>query len=259
MYLTNYSEGKILSALNGTTAVAPTTMYAALFLSNPGETGTGTEIAYTGYARKPISFSAPTADGSGKVKMANSADVVFPVSDVVTGNITYLGLMDALTGGNMWAYMLLDEPVQVRAGVAPIILAQEWGYESSGDFSIAFKQKYMSLFRGVNLPGFTAHMALYNGNPDDGGSELSGLQYARFPIAFSAPAVQPSGESMIANSASVTSPRAGESWGTLSYTAIMDNLSGGALVAFKLYDPAITINRGDAVFISPGSFSIRLN
>ncbi len=260
MYLTNFSEGKILSALNGANITAPTTMYAAALLSNPGETGAGVEITYTGYVRKPISFSAPAYDDADKkMKMSNTADVVFPKSDRITGDITYLGLFDAETGGSMWAYMLLDEPVQVRDGVAPIILAQEWGYASEGDFSKAFKTKYLNLFRGVNLTGFSPHMALFNGNPESGGVELSGLGYARFPVAFTSPAVQPSGESMISNSGSVTSPRAGESWGTLSYTAITDSLSGGALVAFKVYDPSLNMSRGDAVFLSPGNYAIRLN
>lgn len=258
MYLTNFSEDKILRTFLGTTAVAPTTMYAALFLSNPGETGAGTEIVYTGYERQPITFSEP-AINAGTATISNLADVAFPISGVATNNITHLGLMDSVTGGNMWAYMTLDEPIQVVAGVAPLIQAQEWNYASSGDISNAYKVKYLNLLRGINMAGFSPFIALFNGSPDQGGAELSGADYARFGITFGTPAVQPSGQSMIVNTNLATSPRATDSWGTLTHTAIMDNSSGGEAVAYKPYTASMIMGRSMAVFIQPGDYSVSMN
>lgn len=257
MYLTNYSEDKILRAFLGTTVTAPT-IYAALYHSNPGETGQGAEISYSGYQRQPISFSEP-ATVTGGVSMANVADVVFEPSPVATNDITHVALMDAVVGGNMWAYMTLDEPIQVAAGVAPLIQSQEWNYVTSGNFSTAYKVKYLNLLRGVNLTGFSPYIALWNGDPDTGGAELSGAGYARFAISFSTPEVQPSGQSMIKNTALISSPRSLDNWGTLTHLAVMDAASGGEVVAFAPYDINMIMGRGKAVFIRADEYSVSMN
>lgn len=258
MYLTNFSEDKILRAFLGITAIAPTTLYAACFLSNPGEVGSGTEITYAGYARQPIAFSAP-ASSTGGTTMANTADVAFPTATLAAGTITYCALMDSVIGGNMWAYMTLDEPIVVSAGVAPLIQAQEWNYVSSGNLSNRYKAKYLNLLRGFNLTGFAPHISLYNGSPDSGGAELSGSGYARFPVTFGAPEVQLSGQSMIKNTVMASSGRSLENWGTWTHTAIFDAVSSGEAVAFAELPTAIIMGRGKAAFIHPGELSVSMN
>ena len=48
------------------------TKYLALFQTNPGPTGTGTEVTYSGYARKPITWGAAVINGSvGEKKNTN--------------------------------------------------------------------------------------------------------------------------------------------------------------------------------------------
>lgn len=257
MYLTHHSEDKMLRAFLGTPVSAPPTIYAACFLSNPGDTGAGTEIAYAGYERKPITFSAPTV-AAGGMAMSNTADIAFPTSGLAAGTITHCALMDSIVGGNMWAYMTLDEPIVVSAGVAPLIQAQEWNYVSSGNFSNAHKTKYLNLLRGINMSGFAPHIALFNGNPDSGGAELAGDGYARFPITFSAPEVQSSGQSMIRNTVTASSPRSLENWGTWTHTAICDSASSGEVVAFAELPTAIIMGRGKAAFIQPGELSVSM-
>jgi hypothetical protein len=257
MYLSNYLEDKTLRAFLGATVQAPANVYAALFLSDPGDAGTGTEIAYAGYTRMPIEFSVP-AIGAGMASIANTADIAFPKSDRATNDITHLGLYDSAVGGNLLASMVLDEPLQVAAGVAPLIQAKEWVYESSGNFSNGFKAKYLNILRGVNLQGFEPHLAMFDGNPDQGGAELVGTSYARTPIAFGAPAEQPSGQSTISNLAFVSSARSAENWGNLTQLAIMDSAEGGEVVAFKAYGP-MSMGRGKAVFMEPGDYSIGIH
>lgn len=258
MYLTNYSEDKILRAFLGATVRAPATIYAACYLSNPGETGQGTEITYAGYERKPIAFSAP-AEGTGGTSLANTADVAFPTASLAAGTITHCALMDSVVGGNMWAYITLDEPIVVSAGVAPLIQAQEWNYMGSGSFSNAYKAKYLNLLRGVDLAGFSPYICLYNGSPDQGGAELAGNGYARFPVTFSAPEVQSSGQSMIKNTGMASSPRSLESWGTWTHTAIADRASAGEVAAFAQLPDSIIMGRGKAAFIQPGELSVSMN
>ncbi len=101
--LSDYAEKKVLDHTLGTTAYTkPTTVYAALFTSDPTDAGTGTEVSTTstGYARQAITFSAATTT-SGNSSAVNSADVLFPVATAAWGTLTYVGLYDAVTGGNL--------------------------------------------------------------------------------------------------------------------------------------------------------------
>jgi hypothetical protein len=230
----------------------------AAYLSSPGEVGGGTEITYTGYERKAITFSPPAA-GSAGLTIMNTSDIAFPVAGSAAGTITYFGLMDSLIGGNMWAYVMIDEPIQVNAGVAPLLITKEWHFETIGNFSAGFKAKVLNLLRGIDIPGFTPHVALYNGNPDAGGAELSGGGYERFGLAFGAPETQPSGQSMIANAADVSSKRSTANWGTWAYTALVDAPAGGAVVAFAQEPTPTVMNAGKAVLIGAGAFSVSLN
>ena len=78
MYACDYLENGILNALRGVTFAAPAKCYLALYLNDPGESGTaGTEVSYTGYKRMEIDFSAP-ADSNGGIGVQNLTDITFP-------------------------------------------------------------------------------------------------------------------------------------------------------------------------------------
>lgn len=95
--LSNYLENKVLDHTLGTTAYTkPTAVYAALFTTDPAETGAGTEVSGGGYARKVATFNA-AANGS----TTNSAEVLFDVASASWGTLTHVALFDAVTGGNM--------------------------------------------------------------------------------------------------------------------------------------------------------------
>ena len=66
MYACDYLEKGVLNTLLGVTFPAPSKCYLALYLSDPGESGTaGTEVSYPGYQRMEVQFSPP-ADASGE-------------------------------------------------------------------------------------------------------------------------------------------------------------------------------------------------
>lgn len=232
MYATNYFETAILNLLRGTSITAPSTVYLALFLNNPTETGAaGTEIAYTGYARKSISFSTPAEMNNG-IGIENSQEITFPTAPTAAGTVTHVGIMDSLTGGNMLVYGELTDPLVVNAGEAPVVVAGEASWWLSGNMSNTYKTKVLNVLRGQNCPGFTPYLALFNGNPDSGGSELNGTGYSRHAITFGAPSEQTSGQMMIQNSARVSTSRAAAAWGNWSYTAVYDAASNGNPVFF---------------------------
>lgn len=259
MYATNYLENAILNAMRGVTFKSPATVYVGLFLSNPTDTGSaGTEVSYKGYARQPISFSEPALSGVN-MSIRNTEQVTFPACEQSAGTVTYIGIMDSLVGGNMLAYGSLTEEMVVNSGYAPVILAGDAEFYLAGAASNSFKKKILNMFRGVALAGFESYFALFNGNPDNGGSELEGSNYARVPLALSAPAQADSGQAYVTNANDVAFNRPSASWGSYSYAAIFNAASAGEPVWIQAILPVIEIKKGYMPMIAAGAVRVAIN
>lgn len=87
----------------------PTTVYVALYTSNPTAADTGTEVSGGSYARQAVAFGAPTAVG-GKQTISNSSDIAFSAASADWGTITHIGIRDAATGGNLLYYGAVTNP-----------------------------------------------------------------------------------------------------------------------------------------------------
>lgn len=258
MYATDHFETAILNLLRGVSITAPTTVYLALFLNSPTESGqAGTEIAYTGYARQAISFSSPSAMNGG-IGIQNSADITFPTAPSAAGTVTHVGVMDSLNGGNMLVYGELTDPLVVSANEAPVIVAGEAQWWLSGNMSNAYKTKVLNILRGTNCNGFVPYLALFNGNPENGGSELSGTGYERVSLTFGAPSEQASGQMLITNSVRSQTSRAGAAWGTWTYTAIYDAESTGNPV-FYISRASKEFRKGLMAIVDIGNLSLAVN
>ena len=111
--ISNYLENALLNAtLRNTSYTSPTTVYAALFTSDPTDAGTGTECTGTGYTRKAITFAAP----SGGVTTNSAAACEFDQATGDWGTITHFGIFDALTTGNLLYYGALTIPKVISSG-----------------------------------------------------------------------------------------------------------------------------------------------
>jgi hypothetical protein len=100
----NYLENALINAvLRNTSYTSPTTVYVALFTSDPTDAGTGTELSGNGYSRTAVTFGAPS-DGV----TTNSADVTFPTATASWGVVSHIGLYDASTSGNLLFHTPLD-------------------------------------------------------------------------------------------------------------------------------------------------------
>jgi hypothetical protein len=100
MSKTNYLETALLNhVLRNVTYTSPTQPYVALYTVAPGEGGGGTEVAGGGYARQPVTFTAPSPDS-----VSNSSDVTFPIASANWGLIVAFGIFDQATGGNLLYY-----------------------------------------------------------------------------------------------------------------------------------------------------------
>lgn len=82
------------------TSLRSGTYYLALFLTDPTAAATGTEASGGGYARKVITFDAPTLV-SGRQQVTNTAVVDYGVITADIGTVSYWGVFDSQSGGNL--------------------------------------------------------------------------------------------------------------------------------------------------------------
>lgn len=259
MYLSNHFETQILNTMRGTTLTAPSKMYLALFITDPTDTGAaGTEVAYKLYQRKEITFSEP-APVSGGIGIQNDTQITFPKSDSDAGTAAYIAIMDSLVGGNVWVHGRLTDPIPIITGTAPVFTPGDINFNFSNDLSKSYKTKFLNVLRGQNVDGFQLHVSLYNGNPDSGGSELSGANYSRVPLTMSAPSEASSGQMTIENSVQASFNRPSTAWGTWDYTALFNALSGGEAVWLQQKTPSWEMRPGRMPIIEQGALKIAVN
>lgn len=259
MYATNYFENAMLNLMRSTSITAPASMYLALFLSNPGDTGTeGTEITYTNYARQAVTFSAPAASGNGLV-LQNSAMISFPEASTSAGTVTYVAVYDSATGGNMWLYGQLDTPLTVQAGVSPVFREGSVKWIWSGNLSTYYRTAVMNTLRGINCAGFSPYVGFCNGDPTGAGNEFSGNNYSRIAVTMTAPAQQTSGTAMSQNSADILSAVSTGNWGALNTVAIFDAQTGGNAYAVIPLGTTYNATAGYAVGFHAGALQFNIN
>jgi hypothetical protein len=111
--ISNYLENALLNAtLRNTTYTSPATVYAALFTTDPTDAGSGTECTGSGYARKAITFAAP----SNGVTTNSAAACEFDQATGSWGTITHFGIFDALTTGNLLYHGALTTSKTIASG-----------------------------------------------------------------------------------------------------------------------------------------------
>jgi hypothetical protein len=107
----DYLENKVLDhVFGGVPYSAPATLYLALYTSDPGDDNSGTECSGTSYARQTIAFTVTNDTAS------NTSAVEFPTAGSAWGTITHVGILDALTSGNLLAHGALTASKVVAEG-----------------------------------------------------------------------------------------------------------------------------------------------
>lgn len=112
---TDYTENLALTYLFNTGSVTrPTAWYVGLFTAAPSDTGGGTEVSGSGYAR----VSAGTISGSGTATtFTNAAAIEFgAASGGNWGTIGWAAIFDAETSGNMLAWAPLTTAKAINDG-----------------------------------------------------------------------------------------------------------------------------------------------
>jgi hypothetical protein len=112
---TDYTENLALTYLFNTGSVTrPTAWFVGLFTAAPSDTGGGTEVSGSGYAR----VSAGTISGSGTATtFTNAAAIEFGAATGGNwGTIGWAAIFDASTGGNMLAWAPLTTAKAINDG-----------------------------------------------------------------------------------------------------------------------------------------------
>lgn len=110
--MSNYLENALINAtLRNTAYTSPTTVYLALYTTDPTDADTGTEVSGGSYARQAITFGAPSNGVT-----TNSAAIEFPQCTSTWGTITHIGIRDALTTGNLLYHTPLDASKTIATG-----------------------------------------------------------------------------------------------------------------------------------------------
>lgn len=110
--MSNFLENALINGtIRGTTFTAPTTIFVALYTTDPTDADTGIEVTGGSYVRQSVTFGAPSNGAS-----ASNADVTFPIATASFGTVSFVGLRDAVTGGNLLYHSPLDTPKTIENG-----------------------------------------------------------------------------------------------------------------------------------------------
>ncbi len=107
----DYLEAAVLDAvLRNTSYTSPTTVYVALYTSDPGDGNTGTECSGSGYARQSAAFSRTAGVGS------NTSAIEFPTALGSWSTISHVGILDAVSSGNLLYHAALSSSKAITTG-----------------------------------------------------------------------------------------------------------------------------------------------
>ena len=112
---TDYTENLVLNWLLTTnSATRPTAWYVGLFTAAPSDTGGGTEVSGSAYAR--VATGTITVSGTATTA-TNAAAIEFAAANGGNwGTITHAAIFDASTSGNMLAWAALTTSRTINDG-----------------------------------------------------------------------------------------------------------------------------------------------
>lgn len=117
----DYLEKALLHHVFGGAAYTrPAGLWVALYTTMASDTGPGSEPPTAGgYARQPVTFVDTSDQPDGSSAMYNPSIIVFPAASAPWGTVTWAGIHDAVSGGNMLAQgpLAAAKPVDIGDAV----------------------------------------------------------------------------------------------------------------------------------------------
>ena len=113
---TDHTESLVLTwLLTSGTATRPTAWYVGLFTAAPSDTGGGTEVSGSGYAR--VVTGTMSVSGTSPTTATNAAAIEFAAASGGNwGSIGWAAIFDAETSGNMLAWAALSTARTINDG-----------------------------------------------------------------------------------------------------------------------------------------------
>jgi hypothetical protein len=188
--LTNYGENKVADMLRGQGLTLPTawrlTPLSAASDSSVTEM-TGSGLARFSMTRNLTNWKSTQGDNiasSGSTKTtSNSVLIDMGTATAAIGTVSHVGLFDASSGGNCWAYAPLSTPIVTANGVAVQIAIDNLAFTLGlgGSMTDYLVNKLIDLFfRGQ---AYTYPSSAWLAAVQSGGSEVGGgVGYARFQL-----------------------------------------------------------------------------
>ena len=114
----NYLESNILNHIFGKSNYSATDVYVGLLHLEPNEDGTSVcEPVSSSYAR--VKTNVSSWDIAVEGLMENVGNITFPMACEKWGLVTYFGLFDTQSGGNILAYGRLSPSITINSGDIP--------------------------------------------------------------------------------------------------------------------------------------------
>ena len=135
--LSDYLENKLIDRIfRGQSYTFPTNLYFGLLTAAPSDSGGGTEVSGGSYARVSVAASmanfagtqaagSTTASSGTSGETSNNVNITFPSPTGNWGVISYVGVYDASTSGNLLVWGALTTPKTVNSGDAPPVFEPE--------------------------------------------------------------------------------------------------------------------------------------
>ena len=95
----------------------PTIAYLALFITDPLDDNSGTEVSGPGYARVAVTMASEMVRAGNVV--SNSVVKTFPTASGSWGTVTHSALFDAVSAGNQLWNGVLTVAKAIESGEAP--------------------------------------------------------------------------------------------------------------------------------------------
>lgn len=122
MALTTYLGNKLLDHAVGKTSFTMPDVFLALFKTSPGVSGSGTECAYTGYAR--VDVTGADFNAASALSSTNANTITFGTKTAGTDEtVGYWATYDASTAGNMLEFGAFSSSKTITNGDTPKINA----------------------------------------------------------------------------------------------------------------------------------------
>ena len=253
--LSNFMELEILDhLLINASYTAPSTVYLALYTTDPTDADSGTEVTGGSYAREVFAVDVAAARATD-----NTSLVTFTTATANWGTVSHWGLHDAITAGNLMAHGDFTTAKAVNNGDTAKINAGDidlsWNANGIGNFAANEMLDHVFRNNAFTSPT-TVYMALYTANPTDAdsGTEVTGGAYARIATTFGTAAAGATD-----NTALISFVTATANWGTVSHWAVRDAVTAGNLLFHTAATAAKAVNTDDTAEFPIGDANVTMD